>query len=107
MLLGWRGQFFPFGFGLVREQPGGDNYKEKGVVFERAVDPSEEAAAAKLWAVSISEAEKYDKSLVESWKSDMEGMLILAGLFSASFTAFIVESYKTLTRTLGTPQCSY
>ncbi|KAJ7119743.1 hypothetical protein C8R44DRAFT_572497, partial [Mycena epipterygia] len=51
---------------------------------------------AKLWAVYISEAEKYDKALVESWKSDMEGMLIFAGLFSASLTAFIIESYKTL-----------
>ncbi|KAJ7119761.1 hypothetical protein C8R44DRAFT_982405 [Mycena epipterygia] len=61
-----------------------------------AVDPSEEAAAAKLWAVYVKEAEKYDKSLVESWKSDMEGMLIFAGLFSASLTAFIIESYKTL-----------
>ncbi|KAJ7456182.1 hypothetical protein FB451DRAFT_1008798, partial [Mycena latifolia] len=50
----------------------------------------------KLWAVYISEAEKYDKALVESWKSDMEGMLIFAGLFSASLTAFIIESYKTL-----------
>ncbi|KAJ7213588.1 hypothetical protein GGX14DRAFT_360925, partial [Mycena pura] len=59
-------------------------------------DPSEEAAASKLWAVYVSEAEKYDKSLVESWKSDMEGMLIFAGLFSASLTAFITESYKTL-----------
>ncbi|KAJ7737321.1 hypothetical protein B0H16DRAFT_1243372, partial [Mycena metata] len=49
------------------------------------------------WAVYISEAEKYDKSLVESWKSDMEGMLIFAGLFSASLTAFLIESYKTLT----------
>jgi hypothetical protein len=37
---------------------------------------NDEAAAAKLWTVYISEAEKYDKSLVESWKSDMEGMLI-------------------------------
>ncbi|KAJ7435314.1 hypothetical protein FB451DRAFT_1153839, partial [Mycena latifolia] len=59
-------------------------------------DPSEEAAAAKLWAVYVSEAEKYDKALVESWKSDMEGMLIFAGLFSASLTAFLIESYKTL-----------
>ncbi|KAJ7128562.1 hypothetical protein C8R44DRAFT_557882, partial [Mycena epipterygia] len=42
------------------------------------------------------EAEKYDKGLVESWKSDMEGMLIFAGLFSASLTAFLIESYKTL-----------
>jgi hypothetical protein len=37
---------------------------------------SDEAAASKLWAIYISEAERYDKSLVESWKSDMEGMLI-------------------------------
>ncbi|KAJ7644497.1 hypothetical protein FB45DRAFT_824678, partial [Roridomyces roridus] len=60
------------------------------------VDASEEAAASKLWAVYVSEAEKYDKALVEGWKSDMEGMLIFAGLFSASLTAFIIESYKTL-----------
>ncbi|KAJ7162781.1 hypothetical protein C8R43DRAFT_827206, partial [Mycena crocata] len=60
----------------------------------------------KLWAVYVSEAEKYDKGLVESWKSDMEGILIFvrgqykffsqAGLFSASLTAFLIESYKTL-----------
>ncbi|KAJ7436640.1 hypothetical protein FB451DRAFT_1570998 [Mycena latifolia] len=71
--------------------------KEKGPVPSRNTDdPSEEAAAAKLWAVYVSEAEKYDKALVESWKSDMEGMLIFAGLFSASLTAFLIESYKTL-----------
>ncbi|KAF8190574.1 hypothetical protein K438DRAFT_2018507, partial [Mycena galopus ATCC 62051] len=62
---------------------------------------TEEAAAAKLWTVYVSEAEKYDKSLVESWKSDMEGLLIFAGLFSASLTAFIIESYKTLTPDTG------
>ncbi|KAJ7496602.1 hypothetical protein FB451DRAFT_1018414, partial [Mycena latifolia] len=49
------------------------------------------------WSVYISEAEKYDKALVESWRVDMEGMLLFAGLFSASLTAFIIESYKTLT----------
>ncbi|KAJ7616142.1 hypothetical protein DFH06DRAFT_948232, partial [Mycena polygramma] len=55
----------------------------------------------KLWAVYVSEAENYDKGLVESWKSDMQGMLIFAGLFSASLTAFLVESYKTLTPDSG------
>ncbi|KAF7291947.1 hypothetical protein MIND_01220300 [Mycena indigotica] len=57
---------------------------------------AEEAGAAKLWSVYVDEAERYDKSLVASWKSDMEGMLIFAGLFSASLTAFLIESYKTL-----------
>ncbi|KAJ7657225.1 hypothetical protein DFH06DRAFT_1473220 [Mycena polygramma] len=58
--------------------------------------PENEAAVSKLWAVYVSEAEKYDRGLVESWKGDMEGMLIFAGLFSASLTAFLIESYKTL-----------
>ncbi|KAJ7908962.1 hypothetical protein B0H13DRAFT_1554236, partial [Mycena leptocephala] len=62
---------------------------------------------AKIWAVYISEAEKYDKGLVGSWKSDMEGMLIFVsafswrGLFSAILTAFLIESYKTLNPDAG------
>ncbi|KAJ7033448.1 hypothetical protein C8F04DRAFT_1104775 [Mycena alexandri] len=65
------------------------------------LDDSDETSWAKIWSVYISEAEKYDKVLVESWKGDMEGLLIFAGLFSASLTAFIIESYKTLTPDSG------
>ncbi|KAJ6471327.1 hypothetical protein C8R45DRAFT_416616 [Mycena sanguinolenta] len=54
-----------------------------------------------MWAVYVSEAEKYDKSLVESWKSDMEGLLIFAALFSAILTAFLIESYKSLNADSG------
>ncbi|KAJ7657738.1 hypothetical protein DFH06DRAFT_1327799 [Mycena polygramma] len=61
----------------------------------------DEAAAAKLWAVYLKEAEKYDKGLVESWKSDMEGLLIFAALFSAILTAFIIESYTSLSSDSG------
>ncbi|KAJ6504935.1 hypothetical protein DFH09DRAFT_288428 [Mycena vulgaris] len=64
-------------------------------------DAGDESAGANLWTVYISEAEKYDKALVEGWKSDMEGLLIFAGLFSASLTAFLVESYKSLTPDQG------
>ncbi|KAJ6568008.1 hypothetical protein DFH09DRAFT_1363193 [Mycena vulgaris] len=49
---------------------------EKGKLQELPPDPSHEVAAAKLWAVYVSEAERYDKSLVESRKNDVEGMLI-------------------------------
>ncbi|KAJ6559962.1 hypothetical protein B0H19DRAFT_1260636 [Mycena capillaripes] len=64
---------------------------------KQGTNADEDAAAAKLWAVYVSEAEKYDRSLVETWKSDMEGLLIFAALFSAILTAFIIESYKSLT----------
>ncbi|KAJ7431883.1 hypothetical protein B0H11DRAFT_825003 [Mycena galericulata] len=57
---------------------------------------NDESAGAKIWSVYISEADKYDKALVERWRSDMEGILIFAGLFSASLTAFLIESYTTL-----------
>ncbi|KAJ7657670.1 hypothetical protein DFH06DRAFT_1408597 [Mycena polygramma] len=91
-----------------------------------ASDPGDEAAAAKLWAVYVSEADKYDKALVESWKSDMDGLLIFvsvafhrgvtrdffnlfdisiigfeAALFSAILAAFLIESYKTLNSDSG------
>ncbi|KAJ6471098.1 hypothetical protein C8R47DRAFT_748833 [Mycena vitilis] len=66
-----------------------------------AVQGDEEAAAAKLWAVYVSEAEKYDRGLVESWKGDMEGLLIFAALFSSILTAFIIESYKSLNADSG------
>jgi hypothetical protein len=36
----------------------------------------DELAGAKLWTIYISEAEKYDKALLEGWKSDMQGLLI-------------------------------
>ncbi|KAJ6517866.1 hypothetical protein DFH09DRAFT_1098657 [Mycena vulgaris] len=60
-----------------------------------------EAYSAKLWSVYVFEAEKYDRALVETWRSNMDGMLIYAGLFSAILTAFLTESYKTLNPDTG------
>ncbi|KAJ7132490.1 hypothetical protein C8R44DRAFT_612349, partial [Mycena epipterygia] len=77
-------------------------FKQLRVIHTGRGRAFDEFAGAKLWAVYISEAENYDKALVDSWKSDMEGLLIFAGLFSASLTAFLMESYKTLTPDQGT-----
>ncbi|KIK70499.1 hypothetical protein GYMLUDRAFT_972542 [Collybiopsis luxurians FD-317 M1] len=54
-------------------------------------DPS-----AKIWSIYLNNAEKDTARLTESWKGDMDAILIFAGLFSASVTAFIIESYKNL-----------
>ncbi|TFY80039.1 hypothetical protein EWM64_g3973 [Hericium alpestre] len=51
-------------------------------------------SSAKIWSVYVNATEKYDRALVESWKGDMDGILIFAGLFSAVVTAFLVESSK-------------
>ncbi|KAJ7088296.1 hypothetical protein C8R44DRAFT_892826 [Mycena epipterygia] len=59
-------------------------------------ESNSDEACSKIWSVYTAEAEKQDKALMESWMRDMKGVLIFAALFSASLTAFIVESYKTL-----------
>ncbi|KAH9057606.1 hypothetical protein EDB87DRAFT_1534533, partial [Lactarius vividus] len=48
------------------------------------------------WSVYVDEAEHHDKALIGTWKDDMEGVIVFAGLYSASLTAFLVESYKNL-----------
>ncbi|TDL18970.1 hypothetical protein BD410DRAFT_727706, partial [Rickenella mellea] len=51
---------------------------------------------SKIWEPYLELADKYDNDLVESWRDDMDSLLIFAALFSASVTAFIIESYKFL-----------
>ncbi|KAI9508985.1 hypothetical protein F5148DRAFT_823184 [Russula earlei] len=50
------------------------------------------------WGVVFKEGEKYDKTLVESWKGDMDGILFFTGLFSATVAAFLIDGYKYLSR---------
>ncbi|KAF5346177.1 hypothetical protein D9758_009932 [Tetrapyrgos nigripes] len=57
---------------------------------------SDEESCSGLWEVYLGEAKRYDISLLEGWKSDMDGMLLFSALYSATLTALIVESYKTL-----------
>ncbi|KAI9507956.1 hypothetical protein F5148DRAFT_948672, partial [Russula earlei] len=49
------------------------------------------------WTIYSEEAISHDRSLVESWKDQLNGLIIFAGLYSATVTAFLAESYKTLT----------
>ncbi|CAK5263420.1 unnamed protein product [Mycena citricolor] len=61
-----------------------------------AFSEREKAIGNKLWGVYITEAEKYDQGLIDGWRSEMDGLLIFAGLFSGVVTTFIIDSYKTL-----------
>ncbi|TFK32910.1 hypothetical protein BDQ12DRAFT_771182, partial [Crucibulum laeve] len=54
------------------------------------------SAERRFWRNYNEEADKYDDVLTKSWKGDMDSILIFAGLFSATLTAFIVESYQRL-----------
>ncbi|KAI0313905.1 hypothetical protein OF83DRAFT_491993 [Amylostereum chailletii] len=60
----------------------------------RPIDYDE--GAVELWKAYVTEAESHDRALVETWKDDMESIIIFAGLYSASLTAFLVESYQNL-----------
>ncbi|KAI9457994.1 hypothetical protein BJY52DRAFT_446804 [Lactarius psammicola] len=54
-----------------------------------------------LWSMYLTEAEKQDNEVTESWKGDTEGILVFTGLFSATVAAFIIESYKLLSPNSG------
>ncbi|KAE9409230.1 hypothetical protein BT96DRAFT_1090290 [Gymnopus androsaceus JB14] len=54
-------------------------------------DPS-----TKIWGLYLDQAGRDNERLTENWKGDMDAILIFAGLFSASVTSFIIESYGNL-----------
>ncbi|KAH9173027.1 hypothetical protein EDB89DRAFT_1850591, partial [Lactarius sanguifluus] len=64
-------------------------------------------SSGKLWSVYLAESERHDEELAESWKADMDGLLIFvsqpAGLFSAVVTAFLVGSLQQMTQSNQTP----
>ncbi|KAJ7898667.1 hypothetical protein B0H14DRAFT_3853077 [Mycena olivaceomarginata] len=70
---------------LPREPPQAQEYSHES-----------ESWATTAWSIYVSAAEKYDDALVESWKGDMDGLVIFSSLFSGIVAAFIIESYKTL-----------
>ncbi|KAJ7595303.1 hypothetical protein C8J56DRAFT_1159835 [Mycena floridula] len=71
--------------------------KAQGAYTQSPTMPSNaDAAERRLWALYSEESAKYDKGLALNWKGDMDAILIFAGLFTASVTAMIVESYKLL-----------
>ncbi|KAN0137241.1 hypothetical protein V8E53_004951, partial [Lactarius tabidus] len=49
-----------------------------------------------LWSLYLTEAEKQDKVVIESWKGDTDGILVFTGLFSATVATFIIESLQNL-----------
>ncbi|TDL27817.1 hypothetical protein BD410DRAFT_835110 [Rickenella mellea] len=60
-----------------------------------------EERGSKIWLPYLELAEKYDKDLVHNWRDDMDSLLIFAALFSASVTAFVIESYNSLVQDPG------
>ncbi|KAF5364748.1 hypothetical protein D9758_009306 [Tetrapyrgos nigripes] len=67
--------------------------EDLNVPFKPSAD---DESCSKLWSIYIDEAQRYDEKLLQGWKEDMAGMLLFSALYSASLTAFIIESYKTL-----------
>ncbi|KAH9052778.1 hypothetical protein EDB87DRAFT_344207 [Lactarius vividus] len=49
-----------------------------------------------LWSLHVKEAMSHDDARIRSLKDDMDGVLIFAGLFSASLTSFLVDKIHDL-----------
>ncbi|KAH9988461.1 hypothetical protein BJV74DRAFT_773388, partial [Russula compacta] len=55
-----------------------------------------EGSGNTLWTLYGKEAKSYDEARVQTLKDDMDGVLIFAGLFSASLTSFLGNSIQNL-----------
>ncbi|ESK85117.1 hypothetical protein Moror_3611 [Moniliophthora roreri MCA 2997] len=55
------------------------------------------------WKFLLGEVGKYDKNMMEKWEKDLDALLVFAALFSATVTAFTIESYQWLS---GDPEDS-
>ncbi|KZV96326.1 hypothetical protein EXIGLDRAFT_671188, partial [Exidia glandulosa HHB12029] len=63
----------------------------------RGSDPGQPPVTLdEAWRKLNNLVEKYDKSLCESYREQIDTLLVFAGLFSAVVTAFAVESYQWL-----------
>ncbi|KAF9532480.1 hypothetical protein CPB83DRAFT_759418, partial [Crepidotus variabilis] len=48
------------------------------------------------WEKCYSTVENYDDDLCSGWRDEVDKLLIFAGLFSATVTSFLLESYGRL-----------
>ncbi|THU88925.1 hypothetical protein K435DRAFT_678972 [Dendrothele bispora CBS 962.96] len=48
------------------------------------------------WEQCMRRVDNYDDEMCRGWKEDIDTLLVFAGLFSASSTAFLIESYHWL-----------
>ncbi|RXW12710.1 hypothetical protein EST38_g13145 [Candolleomyces aberdarensis] len=77
----------------MSESPNGDDKPwECGGSYKRPLPKPEEDP----WTKLLQPLQQKDQARCNSWKEEVQNILIFAGLFSAVVTAFIVESQKTL-----------
>ncbi len=74
---------------------GDEHLSETHPVSTDALDPHEaeeyDERAVKFWSVYVEEAESHDKALIESWKDDMEGIIIFV-CFYFFFYSHLIDS---------------
>ncbi|CAA7263117.1 unnamed protein product [Cyclocybe aegerita] len=77
-----------------------DGYKSPGSAALRCGSPlftePEKQEGVDYWERVLAPVQKKDKAQCDTWKDEVQNILIFAGLFSAVVTAFLVETYKNL-----------
>ncbi|KAI0277160.1 hypothetical protein BGY98DRAFT_648573 [Russula aff. rugulosa BPL654] len=53
-------------------------------------------SANALWTLYGKEAKSHDEARIETLKDNMDGVLIFAGLFSATLTSFLIDAKQNL-----------
>ncbi|KAI0255483.1 hypothetical protein BJV78DRAFT_1358674 [Lactifluus subvellereus] len=67
----------------------------------RPTHEADDTLVDKIWTTYIEQAEKYDARLANTLIDDATSVLVFSGLFAATVSAFILESYKRLSPDSG------
>ncbi|EMD32446.1 hypothetical protein CERSUDRAFT_108848 [Gelatoporia subvermispora B] len=78
------------------------DFREKNTSLETTRDNHNWDMPA-VWASCAQKLHEYDEATVRAWTSEIDTMLVFAGLFSAVLTAFNVETYPLLQPTSPDP----
>uniref|UniRef100_A0A0W0FT88 DUF6535 domain-containing protein n=1 Tax=Moniliophthora roreri TaxID=221103 RepID=A0A0W0FT88_MONRR len=98
---------------LVKKEPDGTprngELPYEAVAPQRATEAGEQkkSTVQAPWERLQREVAKYDDEMVKNWKDDINTVLVFAGLFSAIFTAFVIESYSWLSERVQYGQSSF
>ena len=52
-------------------------------------------SSPQIWSICLSHADKFDRALVETWKGDMDGILIFVGFHIDLLLSFLLKPFSS------------
>ncbi|KAF9457675.1 armadillo-type protein [Collybia nuda] len=82
--------------GKAEPEPGGGTSDVDETDGSNDIENDKPRSDAKIWSLYLAEAEEEAKQQAELWKTDLESLLLFAGLFAGVVASFVIDSRHDL-----------